>query len=159
MHWPMAFQEGGALMPFNACGRLNFSKVDYLDTWKEMATLVEKGYTKAIGVANFNSDQLERIMDNSDEHPVVNQIECHPFLTQCQLMDFCEENDIAIMAHSPLGSPQRPGAPEDDEKLLENKTVSYLNCFRNSKKRCDIFLLFDSWKNYRIHTRRHRHKY
>lgn len=124
MHWPMAFQEDGKLMPLNACGRVNFSRVSFLDTWKEMEKLVEKGLTKSIGVANFNVDQLECILDKSDTPPVVNQIECHPFLTQKEILDFCLENDIAVMAFSPLGSPGRPGAAKDDDnKLMEDKTV------------------------------------
>ena len=52
IHWPMGFKEGGELFPNNADGVMQFSDVDYVDTWKEMEKLVEAGLCKSIGGYN-----------------------------------------------------------------------------------------------------------
>ncbi len=44
------------------------------DTWKAMEKLVEKGLCKMIGLSNFNSKQLSRILHVCDYFPVVNQV-------------------------------------------------------------------------------------
>lgn len=56
IHWPMGYQEAGTnLFPKNEKEELLFSDVDYVDTWKALEALVDKGLTKSIGVSNFNS--------------------------------------------------------------------------------------------------------
>ncbi|XP_012283257.2 aldose reductase [Orussus abietinus] len=120
IHWPMAYKEGGDLFPKNSDGAIIMSDVDYLDTWKGMEGVLKKGLTKNIGVSNFNSEQIERVIKNSSVKPVTNQIECHPYLTQKKLSAFCKEKDIVVTAYSPLGSPDRPWAKPDDPKLLDD---------------------------------------
>ncbi|KAK9883233.1 hypothetical protein WA026_001422 [Henosepilachna vigintioctopunctata] len=75
IHWPMAYKEGGELFPVDKNGKMMFSDVDYIDTWKAMEFLVEKGYTKSIGLSNFNKRQIERVLDNATVLPV-NLQEC-----------------------------------------------------------------------------------
>ncbi|KYN17034.1 PREDICTED: aldose reductase-like [Trachymyrmex cornetzi] len=123
IHWPHGFKEGGDLVPKNADGSFQLSDVDYLDTWKAMEGVLAKGLAKNIGVSNFNSEQITRLLENATVKPVTNQVECHPYLTQKKLSDFCKERDILITAYSPLGSPDRPWAKPDDPKLLEDKKL------------------------------------
>lgn len=52
----------------------NCSDVDYVDTWKAMERLVELGLVKSIGISNFNSEQIKRILNVARIKPVVNQV-------------------------------------------------------------------------------------
>lgn len=123
IHWPMAYKEGGDLFPVDEQGKTAFSDVDYVDTWKEMEKLVKDGLVKSIGVSNFNKKQIERVLAVATIPPATNQIECHPYLTQKKLMEFCKSKNIAITAYSPLGSPNRPWAKAGDPVLMEDPKV------------------------------------
>lgn len=48
--------------------------VPFEDTWKAMEECVKLGYAKSIGLSNFNSQQIERILKRATIKPVVNQV-------------------------------------------------------------------------------------
>ena len=75
----------------------------YVDTWRELIDLRDKGHIKSIGVSNFNPDHLEAIIQATGEVPVVNQIECHPWLQQTGLRTFHGNLGIVTQSWSPLG--------------------------------------------------------
>lgn len=59
------------------------SDVDYIDTWKAMENLVKLGLVKSIGVSNFNSEQIDRLLQVAEIKPVTNQVTViAPFLLQ-----------------------------------------------------------------------------
>lgn len=66
--------------------------------WKETSKI------KAVGVSNFNVEQLEKIIEATGVVPVMNQIECHPNLIQPELFEYCKKKGINITAYSPLGN-------------------------------------------------------
>ena len=74
----------------------------YVETYKSLEKLYKDGRTKAIGVCNFDIPHLQRIMDECEVVPTVNQVECHPYLQQTELKKFCEEHGILLEAYSPL---------------------------------------------------------
>lgn len=119
IHWPMGYKEDGELFP-EKDGKTLYSDVDYVDTWKEMERLVKLGLTKSIGVSNFNTEQLDRVLAIATIKPVTNQIECHPYLNQKKMMEYCKSKGIVVTAYSPLGSPDRPWAKPDDPQLLDD---------------------------------------
>lgn len=55
------------------------SDVDYLDTWKAMEKLVDLGLVKSIGISNFNSQQIDRLLANCRIKPVTNQVNSSEF--------------------------------------------------------------------------------
>ena len=120
--------SGEGVFPKNEDGSVKFApkELTLLDTWKAMENLVNKGLVRSIGLSNFNSRQTQQILDNCSIKPVVNQVECHPYLNQNKLIQFSKEREIFITAYSPLGSPDRPWAGsvlETLPNLLEDKTI------------------------------------
>jgi diketogulonate reductase-like aldo/keto reductase len=74
----------------------------YVDTYKALEKLYKDGRVKAIGVCNFEIEHLQRLLDECEVVPVLNQIECHPYLAQQELKEFCAKHDIFVEAWSPL---------------------------------------------------------
>lgn len=72
------------------------------ETWKALERLYDEGMVRAIGVSNFHVHHLEKLFVRANEKPVVNQVECHPHLTQEELRAFCEKENIQMEAWSPL---------------------------------------------------------
>lgn len=74
IHWPMAWKEDGELSPKGEDGKVIYSDADFVDTWKAMEDLVQKGLVKSIGVSNFNSQQIERLLTSATIVPATNQV-------------------------------------------------------------------------------------
>jgi methylglyoxal/glyoxal reductase len=81
------------------------------ETWKAMVRLLREQKTRAIGVSNYDLDDLSQLMQNSDVLPAVDQVEFHPFLYQERLLRFCEKNGIQMEAYSPLTRGMRINHP------------------------------------------------
>lgn len=73
-----------------------------------MEEIKRSGLAKSIGVSNFNSQQLTKLLETAETIPSMNQVESHPFLIQNPLIEFCHKNTIQVTAYSPLG-----GSPID----------------------------------------------
>uniref|UniRef100_A0A8C8X3W6 1,5-anhydro-D-fructose reductase n=1 Tax=Panthera leo TaxID=9689 RepID=A0A8C8X3W6_PANLE len=116
MHWPMGFKPGEEDLPLDRNGMVLPSDTDFLDTWEAMEDLVVTGLVRAIGVSNFNHQQLERLLNkpNLRFKPVTNQVECHPYLTQKNLINFCQSRDVTVTAYRPLGGSSEGVALLDD---------------------------------------------
>ncbi|MFJ7306495.1 aldo/keto reductase [Peribacillus frigoritolerans] len=74
----------------------------YKEAWRALETLYKEGKVKAIGVSNFQIHHLKELMEDAEVKPMVNQVECHPRLTQKEVQAFCKEQGIQLEAWSPL---------------------------------------------------------
>eukprot|EP00659_Diplonema_papillatum_P008209 gene8209-12666_t len=85
MHWPVALKKG-----HDNPDAIQFEDgVSIAETWAAMEEEFYKGRVKALGVSNFNVNQLEELFKTARIRPVVNQIELHPYLPQGNLVRFC----------------------------------------------------------------------
>lgn len=74
----------------------------YLDTWRAMIDLRERGLLRSIGVSNFTEAMLTRLIDQTGVTPAVNQVELHPYFPQGALRAFHAEHGIRTESWSPL---------------------------------------------------------
>lgn len=72
------------------------------ETWSAMEELSRRGLARAIGVSNFERADLEAVLAGAAIPPAVNQIERHPYRPRADLVRFCRQQEIRVMAHSPL---------------------------------------------------------
>jgi len=98
IHWPIPSQDR------------------YVETWKALEEAHADGRARAIGVSNFHVEHLQRLLDEAEVVPAVNQIELHPRLQQAELREFHAEHGILTEAWSPLAQGD----------LLEDETIGEL---------------------------------
>lgn len=79
------------------------SKKYFFETWSALEKLYNEKFVRAIGVSNYEIHHLEELASKSAIKPVINQVECHPYLTQEPLKDYLKNQNIAFEAWSPLG--------------------------------------------------------
>ena len=72
------------------------------ETWKAFEYLYKTGKVKAIGVCNFKIGHLEELKKTAEIMPMVNQIEIHPQSSKNDILSYCEENNIQLVAWSPI---------------------------------------------------------
>lgn len=74
----------------------------YVDTWRALISLAETKAVRAIGVCNFEPEQLERIVGETSVVPAVNQVELHPAFQQARLRRLHGRLGVVTVAWSPL---------------------------------------------------------
>ena len=85
---------------------VNQSKNRYIEgnrlAWRALEEAYNEGKLKAIGVSNFQIEDLESIMETARVKPMVNQILCHISNTPEELIEFCQKSNIVVEAYSPI---------------------------------------------------------
>ncbi|CDM69931.1 Glyoxal reductase [Clostridium bornimense] len=72
------------------------------ETWRAFEYLYKIGKVKAIGVCNFKIGHLEELKATAEIMPMVNQVEIHPLSSKDTLLDYCNKNNIQLVAWSPI---------------------------------------------------------
>ena len=80
----------------------------YVESWKALEQIRDRGQATSIGVSNFLVPHLERILAETDTVPAVNQIELHPYHQQPAVTAFGARHGIATEAWGPLGQGKYP---------------------------------------------------
>jgi diketogulonate reductase-like aldo/keto reductase len=87
----------------------------YVETWRAFEQLLADGRVRSIGVSNFEVEHLERLANETEITPALNQIELHPRFPQADLRAYHDSHGILTEAWGPLG--QSRGLLEDASVL------------------------------------------
>lgn len=109
LHWPWTFAQQEKTSPASielalpiVDGRLAV-KLDMnlvIDAYHALEKLIDEGKTRAIGLSNFSPKLIDQILKVCKHRPVVNQVECHLWLQQQELLDYCNKENILVTAYT-----------------------------------------------------------
>ncbi|MFT4933003.1 MAG: diketogulonate reductase-like aldo/keto reductase, partial [Natronomonas sp.] len=120
LHWPEAWAHRGPLTrlaekPVERQEALTFPEDDDGDVatadvpletaWRNLEAVADRGLARTLGVSNVSRSQLETILETGRLRPALVQIERHPYRPRDDLVSFCHERGIRVVAHSPLSAP------------------------------------------------------
>jgi diketogulonate reductase-like aldo/keto reductase len=109
IHTPYAFAPGDDQDPRDDSGQVVYDTgVTLADTWGALESLVDDGACRAIGLSDITLDKLRDIVAVARIKPDVVQVESHPYLPEWELLDFCREHGIVLLAFAPLGHAMEP---------------------------------------------------
>ena len=103
IHWPLPTRYDG----------------DFVSTWHVLEEFAKDGRARSIGVSNFQVAHLDRLADNSQTVPAVNQIEAHPYFGNDEVRAYGREHGIVTEAWAPIAQ----GTVLDDEVIGASATA------------------------------------
>jgi len=114
IHTPFAFKPGDEQDPRDERGQVIYdSGVTLIETWQALERLVDEGQCKSIGITDITLDKLREIVGAARIKPAVVQVESHPYLPEWDLLDFCREQGIVLLAGAALGHAMDPKVLDD----------------------------------------------
>ena len=114
IHTPFAFQPGDEQDPRDEQGKVIYDKgVTLAETWHGLERLVDDGRCDAIGLSDITLEKLREIIAVARIKPAVVQVESHPYLPEWELLAFCREQGIVLMAFAALGHAMEPSVVGD----------------------------------------------
>ncbi len=117
-HTPFAFQPGDNQEPRDERGQIIYDAgVTLVETWQALERLVDEGQCKTIGLSNINLEKLQEIVKAARIKPSVVEVESHPYLPEWELLEYCQQHGIALLAFAPLGHGMEP-------RLLDHPVIT-----------------------------------
>jgi len=114
IHTPFAFQPGDEQDPRDENGQVIYDNgVILAETWQALEALVDDGLCRSIGLSDVTLDKVREIVAVARIKPAVVQVESHPYLPEWELLDFCREQGIVLLAFAALGHSLDPNVLED----------------------------------------------
>jgi len=120
LHWPSALEHRGELnrlaeepvarqealtFPEDEGGEPATADVSLATAWRNLEAVRERGWARTLGICNVSRAQLETVLETGSVEPALVQVERHPYRPRDDLVDFCHERGIRVVAHSPLSAP------------------------------------------------------
>ncbi len=120
LHWPEAWAHQGALerlaeqpverqealtFPTDADGEPATADVSLAEAWQNLEAVHERGWARTLGVCNVSVDQLRTVLRAGSVPPALVQVEVHPYQPRTELVEFCHDRGVRVVAHSPLSAP------------------------------------------------------
>ena len=84
-----------------------------VDTWRALERLVDGGRCKSIGLSDVTLEKVREIVAAARIKPAVVQVESHPYLPEWDLLDFCRDHGIVLLAFAALGHGLSPKVLDD----------------------------------------------
>jgi alcohol dehydrogenase (NADP+) len=114
IHTPFAFPPGDEMFPRNERGEPVYDpEVTLIETWQAMERLVDEGLCRSIGLSDITLEKLKEIVAVARIKPALVQVECHPYLPEWELLEFCQQQGIVLLAFAPLGHGMEPKVTDD----------------------------------------------
>ncbi|MFN5275433.1 MAG: aldo/keto reductase [Planctomycetota bacterium] len=137
IHFPIAlayvpfehrYPAGWHYDPESESPRMIPDAVPICETWETMERLVQAGLVRTVGVSNFGTSLLRDVLSYASIRPSVLQVESHPYLVQSKLLRYCQQEQIAVTAFSPLGAPSYIplGMATASESVIEQPVVAQI---------------------------------
>lgn len=86
---------------------LHWPFANYYNAWRVLEKLYTNGKIKAIGVSNFEPDQLLDLIAYNQVVPAVNQIETNLYCQRSTERSWMDKKNVTHMAYAPLGQGNR----------------------------------------------------
>ncbi|VAH48246.1 unnamed protein product [Triticum turgidum subsp. durum] len=118
IHWPISLKPGPVVFPVKREDAVPF---DLEGVWRAMEECHRLGLAKAIGVSNFTTRHLDKLLPGATVPPAVNQVEMNPVWQQRKLREYCAEKGIHVAAYSPLGGQNWSG---DGNAVLDSEVLA-----------------------------------
>lgn len=113
---------------------------DYLAGYRQLEKAYKQGKLKAIGISNFNIDEIKDILKNCEIKPALIQVEAHPYYPQDELNEFLKSENIVLQSWYPLGG-------RGNHSILEEPIIKLL-ADKYQKSSAQIVLRWHTQKNY-----------
>src|SRR6202046_2540807 len=114
IHTPFAFRPGDDQDPRDENGQVIYDDgVTLAETWGALEHLVDDGHCRSIGLSDVTLENVQEIFEIARIKPAVVQVESHPYLPEWELLSFCQEHGIVLLAFAALGHASTPNLLED----------------------------------------------
>jgi diketogulonate reductase-like aldo/keto reductase len=117
IHWPFPnYHAPGCDVSSRSPDAKAYLHGNYMQTWRQLETLVERGLVRHLGVSNMTIPKLELLLRDAKIKPAISEMELHPHFQQTELFNYTVGNGIVPIGYCPIGSPRRPErdrTPED----------------------------------------------
>mgnify|MGYP006283161033 CR=1 FL=1 len=120
LHWPESWAYTGPLrrlaalpverqealtFPETADGERARADVSLDAAWRRLEAVHDRGLAATLGICNVDLSTLADLVEGARVPPAIVQVACHPYRPRTDLVTWCHQRGIRVVAHSPLSVP------------------------------------------------------